>query len=328
MKKKNDFPEVENVPAPMAPAPIAPESPAMPSVPPMPEEGGMEPADDMGMPPIPEEGGMEAADDDMGMPPMPEDSGIEPGDDMGSEQSDSEPHENGEVNSFRMVQKLLGKATQKIRNLQDNDELSDKDIKYVINTIISAIDLSKLDEETKEDIISKFEEEEIDSEDDFDYTEDSGSEDDLGDAPEVPSDEEEGEMTEENAWHSLIKNTGASAIGKMMQKSMGIDPKSKVESIMDGVFSESKVDKILTKYFKVTEKESKMISESIREKKDSIMQEVERLAKTEPQIKSSKKIVESIKGVKFIGSTNKNNLIFEKNNNKYKVSPSGKIINE
>ena len=63
---------------------------------------------------------------------------------------------------FRVIQKITGKLGQKIRMMNDSVGMSSEDVKYVINSILSALDLSKLSEEDKEDILTKFEDTETD----------------------------------------------------------------------------------------------------------------------------------------------------------------------
>ena len=122
---------MENVPPPPAPEPMAPPSPM----------GGTPPIDDpmaMGDAPMPSDEDMPMDDempmgDDMPMDDEPIDAGMEP-----------EGDEGRMPGSFRLVQKLLGKVTQKMRDLSDEGKLTDKNIKYVINTVLSAVDLSEL----------------------------------------------------------------------------------------------------------------------------------------------------------------------------------------
>jgi len=56
------------------------------------------------------------------------------------------------------AQKFAGKLGQELRDLQD--KMESDDIKYILNMIISAVDLDKLDDEDIEDIAKKFEREE------------------------------------------------------------------------------------------------------------------------------------------------------------------------
>lgn len=56
-------------------------------------------------------------------------------------------------NPFRGIQKITGKLTQKMR---DNEQgMSDKQYKYIINSILSAIDPTKLSDGDKKSIMSK-----------------------------------------------------------------------------------------------------------------------------------------------------------------------------
>lgn len=56
------------------------------------------------------------------------------------------------------AQKFAGKLGQELRDLQD--KMESDDIKYILNMIISAVDLDKLDDEDIEDVAKKFEREE------------------------------------------------------------------------------------------------------------------------------------------------------------------------
>jgi len=132
---------------PKAPAPApAPEPVAeLPPPAPAPEEGSMDaPLDDAGL--DAPEGGEEM---DMDMELDTPDGDME----MDMDSETSEPDE--EV-TFRVVQKLTGKLGQKIRLMNDSIGMTSEDIKYVINSILSALDLTKLDEEDKEDVMNKF----------------------------------------------------------------------------------------------------------------------------------------------------------------------------
>jgi hypothetical protein len=136
----------QNKPQDVAPAPAPTEAPmAAPSMdaptdtPP--------PSDDMGSldnPPA-----EEPASD---MPPSDA-----PTSDMGGEEKD----ENGEPKRsdyMTEVQKYAGKLGQELRDL--HDKMESDDIKYVLNMVISAVDLDKLDDDDIEEIGKKFEREE------------------------------------------------------------------------------------------------------------------------------------------------------------------------
>ena len=60
--------------------------------------------------------------------------------------------------AMKSIQKLTGKLGQKLR--ANEEEIESEDIKYVINSVLSAVDLDKLDDEDKEDIVDRFDEDE------------------------------------------------------------------------------------------------------------------------------------------------------------------------
>ena len=89
--------------------------------------------------------------------PVPEE-GMEPEEEMGGGKE--------EEITFKVIQKLTGKLAQKIRTYSGEEEMNSNDTKYIINSILSALDLTTLEEDDVEDIISRLEgeEEEIDVE--------------------------------------------------------------------------------------------------------------------------------------------------------------------
>lgn len=58
-----------------------------------------------------------------------------------------------ETDPIKSVQKLTGKLGQKIREIGQNIET--QDIKYILNSIISAIPMNKLNDADKNDVIKK-----------------------------------------------------------------------------------------------------------------------------------------------------------------------------
>jgi hypothetical protein len=273
-----------------APAPM--EEPSMPEPSPVPSEPEM-PSDDSAMGP----------EEPMDLP--------EPTEDLSS---DMEGNDDEDV-TFKTIQKLTGKLAQKIRDLQDNqEEISSKDAKYVVNSILSAIS-DNLDEDDKEDIIGKLEGE--DEEEGMDMgMEDMGDEDMEMDAEELPSDSEEGPIDAE------------------MKEGMY---EFKEEDFLDGVFGnifkESKVDKILKGYFVINENEQKFISEKKENKKTQLknkvqnsFNEINRLSESKNQKQVAKEILKNFPQINFVGKTNKGNLVFENNNKQLKVSPNGQIL--
>jgi hypothetical protein len=86
-----------------------------------------------------------AAPADGSVPPAPE-----AGDDEGAP---DDPN-----NYLKVIQKMTGRLTQKLSTYQD--KLESKDIKYVLNMVLAAIDLDKMDESDKDEILSKLEDDE------------------------------------------------------------------------------------------------------------------------------------------------------------------------
>ena len=72
----------------------------------------------------------------------------------GQAQPQPQNNQNPNEDPIKLIQKLTGKLTQKLRD--GGEILTDKNIKYVINSILSAIDMSKLTPEDKESMAGKF----------------------------------------------------------------------------------------------------------------------------------------------------------------------------
>jgi hypothetical protein len=278
-------------PAPVAPAP-APEMPA-----PSPEMPAPSP---MGDDTMPEPMGDDMMPDDM---ETDEPSMDEPmGDPMGGE-------DEGPV-TLKQVQKLTGKLGQKLRAYASEQEMTSEDVKYVLNSILSAVDLNLLDETDKEDILSRFEGEED--------GEEGSSYDEIGMEPTEPD-------------TSDLDMGGEITAEPEVGESDGY--KTKINAIMDGMFNESKVDKILSKYFVETPEEKKMneskkVQTYIKKKinKVNVMEEIKNLSETIEQELTSEFILRENESAKFIGKTNLKNLIFENEGKQIKVSPKGEIL--
>lgn len=74
----------------------------------------------------------------------------------GGQQSPDMSFDTGEEESpMKVIQKVTGKLAQRLRD--SSESLSDKDYKYVINSILSAVDTSKLSDGDKKSIMSKLE---------------------------------------------------------------------------------------------------------------------------------------------------------------------------
>jgi hypothetical protein len=135
---KTNKPEQPKAESPLPPAPAAPE--------PAPQEQS------------PENSGSSASDIDS----MLNDTGDSENTPETPEFNDEMGPESEEDTTIKSIQKLTGKLGQKIREF--SEEIKSEDIKYVLNSVISAFDLEKLEDADKEDILSKLEDEEDDDE--------------------------------------------------------------------------------------------------------------------------------------------------------------------
>jgi hypothetical protein len=126
-------------------------------------------------------------------PPSPE------GDASMDAPTDAPPAEGGEDEDagkrssyMAEAQKYAGKLGQELRDL--HDRMESDDIKYILNMIISAVDLDKLSDEDIEDVAKKFEREEEEG--------GMGSEEPTGEEP-APAAEPELDMNEYDSMSAL-----------------------------------------------------------------------------------------------------------------------------
>jgi hypothetical protein len=265
--------------------PAAPPAVPSPELPPSPVGDDMPPSegDESGM------GGMEPDTEEMG------------GEKMG--------HEEGkdlyEKVTFKTIQKLTGKLTQKIRTLDNEEGMTSEDIKYVINMVLSSLDLKNISEEDKEDILSKFEE--------ADEREEGGMDMDDQNMGGEEQPDVSGEMDAENGQEMPVENEFGES--------------SKHGAILDHIFGESKVDKVISKYFEVTKKEIMENRQKNTQKKlmnvKKQMKEVVKLTETIEQELASEKFLQENYEARIVGKTNKKNLVFENKGKQVKISPEG-----
>ena len=272
------------------PAPVAPPTPEQTSVPAPPVEGGEE----VPSPPMEE--------------PMPDEMDVEDVEDEEVEEPiDTDENQDEEMVTFKSIQKLTGKLAQKIRSFKSDDEneMTSEDVKYVINSILSALDLDVLEPEDAEEIMAKFEGQETEDMDDDMGGMDS---DEFESIPEPPSESEteevpappqpEGEMAEMYPRHGR-RESFEERQHRMRMKEMGY-----------GV-SESKVDKVLSKYF---------------ESSNNNINKIQKLSESYAQENLSKKLLKKYPNAKLLGKTNKGNLVFEIKNERFFITQSGKIL--
>ena len=280
-------------PAPPAPAAPAPPVPAAP-VPPAPAA----PA-----PPVPM--GDEGMDMDMDDEDMDIDMDIDMGDedmDMGDEEGfDAEE----QIPTIKSIQKLTGKLGQKMREYAD--DMDSDAIKYVLNSVIAAVDLEELDDEDRDDIISRLEPE---LEDDY------GMDDELDVDADIEGD---------------------------MDMEVDVDMGGGSEDDMDAAFDDMgleeslkrRVNGTLKRYFKETEHEKGRrlfkknatkgyINEQIaRSKSKSIPSSISETIEQELKVKE---VLNTNKNIKFKGKTKSGTLVFEGNVRRIGITKKGEII--
>jgi hypothetical protein len=301
---------------------------------------------------------------------------------------------------LKSIQKLTGKLAQKLREFQDvetegGEEMTSKDTKYVINSILSALDLDNLDEEDKEEIVTKFEGDDMGMEDtgmeepsgdefsdeelgiggtengemgegfdDFetkskfsDYEDNDFEELDLKkhfgkrypkhdiedeDEFDLEMGEGYGEESDMELGKDMIKDIfdeeeqieSKPSRHRNRKNTYGIEPHhaENIESMIEGLFTESKVDSILKGYFKIDENEKKIIQEKkntqklIKEDKKQKINKIKTLSESISQEVGATKFLINNPSAKLIGKTNKKNLVFEMNNEQIRVNTKGQIL--
>jgi len=216
--------------------------------------------------------------------------------------------------TMRSIQKLTGKLGQRLRALED--DMKSEDIKYVLNSIISAVNLDNLDEEDLDDVLSRLE-----PEDDY------GFEDTF-------SDEEESDMGGEE--EALDMDFGGEEEALDMdfgdeEEALDMDfgDEESVDELSESI--NQKVEKTLKKYFKESNHE-KTINES---KAKEYLKETKELNKKFTQIKKysntnkqkfvAENLVRKNKSLNLIGTTKNGTLVFENTNIKVGVDTKGNI---
>jgi hypothetical protein len=284
-------PKPKEEPSPIAEVPAAPPAVPAPALPPSPNA-------EMPM-------GDDSMDLEMGAEEMGPEGDVEVDAEMDVDMET--PEMSGEETvTFRTIQKLTGKLTQKIRTLDNQEGMTSEDVKYVINMVLSSLDLKSLSEEDKEDILAKFEED----------SEDLGG-DDMGGE----------DLTDDSEVEDIQSDMDVAVEGEMEEEGYGNG------AIIDSIFSESPVDKVISKYFEVSKKEILENKEKKAKKKLQIVSEVRKQMKSiikltesvEQELAAQKFLEENI-SAKIIGKTNKKNLVFENKGKEVKISPEGLLV--
>ena len=190
----------------------------------------------------------EAPVDDMSTQPAPDAAPT----DGSSVPSETPPTDGGEDMGKRSsymaeAQKYAGKLGQELRDL--HDRMESDDIKYILNMIISAVDLDKLSDEDIEDIAKKFEREE---------ESEMGSEEPTGEEPAISA-EPEAEMNEYDSMGALDEfintpmDTDEINLSKYAIKEEGNEDQDDIQELdLDEIKNEinNSINSTLHKYFK------------------------------------------------------------------------------
>ena len=323
-----------NVPEPSMGEPLA-EPPAVPNpeLPPSPLSGGDEMPDIEGM------GNMGDEMPEMGdeMPDM-NDEMPEMDDDASDIDNERKQDKGDEQVTFKTIQKLTGRLTQKIRTIENEKGLTSEEIKYVLNMVISSIDLNNLDGDDRDDIISKLDlGDEMDDElpEMGDEMPEMGDEipemgDEMPEMPEMgdemPDIEGMGNMGDEmpempNEMQPRMNNRRSSNMGGQ-NRGETYTPRKR--------FEESKVDSVLSKYFEVSPNEQKL-NEIKRSKQQLKLNEnlnnAKRFSVSRSQLESVKKFLRENAAFNLVGRTNLDNVVLENKNKKtIRINKNGNIL--
>jgi hypothetical protein len=249
---------------------------------------------------------MDSLDIDAEMGPEGEDIDINADMDMES------PEGEDEKVTFKTIQKLTGKLTQKIRTLENEEGMTSENIKYVINMVISSLSLGSLSEEDKDDIIDKLEE------DENDFIGDDMGGDDMGGE----------DLTDDSEVEDIQANMDVA-----VESEMDEEDDFGNGAILDHIFGESKVDRVISKYFEISKKEIMESREKVANKKlakisevRKQMKEIVKLTETIEQELASQNFLTKNSSAKIVGKTNKKNLVFENRGKQVKITPEGQIL--
>jgi hypothetical protein len=179
-----------------------------------------------------------------------------------------------------------------------------------MNSIISAIDLAKLDDEDRDEILDKIEEYD-------EYDKDSETELNLDGADDLSTDDLSDESGDDTSM-------GLEDEGMSLDEPM--NPTSKLNT-------ESKIEKVLSRYFDIKPEEKPIIEERktrdfLKQKLDVIRYkgDIDMMSETTKQKISANIVLKENKNAKLIGKTNKDNLIFSVGSRQIKVTPGGRIL--
>jgi len=237
-------------------------------------------------------------------------------DDEEVEMDDEETEE--EMEGFmKPIQKLTGKLGQKLRDA--GEELGSADIKYVLNSVISAVDLDTLDTEDKDDVLSRFEEDET-----------AYGDEELGDEELAMDDEDldidvediEGEGEGEEFDMSAMMPESRKKRKNVISGAKTLKGKSEVKEGVAMKSLKNRVSQLLESY--VTKQTPQdYIKEAVE--KNKLSNTIKKLSKTIEQEIRVKKYLKENKYSIVKGLTKKGNIVILSDNKNIFVNKEGKI---
>jgi len=246
---------------------------------------------------VPDEGGDEEIDMDMGMDDEEMDMGDEVDDEEMDLDTEDEMGSEEDMEGFmKPIQKLTGKLGQKLRDVEE--ELGSADIKYVLNSIISAVELDNLDEEDMDDILGRFEDEDTtygDEEviDDVDMGDEDFGDEEMDVDMEGGDEDVELEDDEEIVAMESLKNRISNILESYVEKQESDSPKDYLKKRV-GVVKDKK--KLKTKYVTVE------------------------------QEMGTEKILKENKEFKFVGKNKNDNIVLKSSNRRIVINKWGSVI--
>ena len=255
------------------------------------------------------------------------------------------------VSDLKRIQILVGKLAQKIRSYEEEKELSNKEVKYIINSILSAIDVDVLDEDDIEQIIDKLEGGNEDEDEEGGNEEEVSFEEENTDMmPEPPIEPEmaEGYDNIGDAFKDMFGGAYSAMSAKKLtsedenefsnfeedeyhrERRKGRKNYPNLNTFSHGTFGESSVDKVLSKYFIINEEEEKeyqikkdrKTNLSYKQNKENIV----RLSESSEQLDIALDYIRENPRVKLMGLSTKGNLVFKEGINEVKITKTGRII--
>ena len=153
----------------------------------------------------------------------------------------------------------------------------------------------------------------------FDFDDDEDDEDyGLGIPSDMPS--YKTKWSEDDDDDFAFKHRGARK-RRIHHEEISDDESFQVEDMIESLFSESKVDSVLNKYFG-DEPTKKVIKENIN-KKETTFTKAQKLSESKSQEAATAQLIKKYPTAKLVGKTPKKDLVFEVEDKKLKVSTKG-----